>query len=129
VAGDDVIAFLSSAALTERYRKRALSPVETALLPLARLDALQPKLDAFCIVAAAGTSEERWRRGEPLGPLDGIPVTIKDLMLMRGFPTLRGSHLVDPDQDWYFADWGRYGSQSESQSGLRLRDGAGPRTY
>ncbi len=67
---------------------------------------MQPKLNAFCIVdrdgalAAARASEERWRRGEPFGPLDGVPVTIKDLMLMRGFPTLRGSHLVDRDQDW-----------------------------
>jgi aspartyl-tRNA(Asn)/glutamyl-tRNA(Gln) amidotransferase subunit A len=106
VAGDDVIAFLSAAALTELYHKRALSPVEAASVLLQRLDALQPKLNAFCIVdrdgalAAARASEDRWRRGEPLGPLDGIPVTIKDLMLMRGFPTLRGSHLVDPDQDW-----------------------------
>jgi aspartyl-tRNA(Asn)/glutamyl-tRNA(Gln) amidotransferase subunit A len=73
---------------------------------LDRLDRLQPKLNAFCIVdrdgalAAARQSEERWRRGEPMGPLDGVPATVKDLMLMRGFPTLRGSHLVDRDQDW-----------------------------
>ena len=106
MAGDDVIAFASAAGLTELYRKRVLSPVEAARLLFDRLEALEPKLNAFSIVdrdgafAAAGTSEERWRRGEPLGPLDGVPVTIKDLMLMRGFPTLRGSHLVDPNQDW-----------------------------
>src|SRR5579871_6243662 len=51
-------------------------------------------------LAAAPASDQRWRRGEPLGALDGVPATIKDLMLMRGFPTLRGSHLVDPAQDW-----------------------------
>jgi aspartyl-tRNA(Asn)/glutamyl-tRNA(Gln) amidotransferase subunit A len=39
-------------------------------------------------------------RGEPDGRLDGVPATIKDLVLMRGFPTLRGSRLVDPIQDW-----------------------------
>ncbi|MBV8119775.1 MAG: amidase, partial [Alphaproteobacteria bacterium] len=106
MAGDDTIAFASAAALSELYRKRALSPLEATNLLLDRLDALQPKLNAFCIVdrdgasAAARVSEERWRRGEPLGPIDGVPVTIKDLMLMRGFPTRRGSHLVDPDQDW-----------------------------
>jgi aspartyl-tRNA(Asn)/glutamyl-tRNA(Gln) amidotransferase subunit A len=106
MAGDDAIAYASAAALTERYRKRDLSPVEATNLSLDRLDALQPKLNAFCIVdrdgalAVARASEERWRHGEPSGPLDGVPVTIKDLMLMRGFPTLRGSHLVDRDQDW-----------------------------
>ncbi len=106
MAGDDTIAYASAASLTESYRKGALSPVEVTRQLFDRLDALQPKLNAFCVVdrygalASARASEERWRRGEPLGPLDGVPVTIKDLMLMRGFPTLRGSHLVDSDQDW-----------------------------
>jgi aspartyl-tRNA(Asn)/glutamyl-tRNA(Gln) amidotransferase subunit A len=45
-------------------------------------------------------SERRWQRGEAVGRLDGVPVTIKDLLPMRGFPTLRGSRLVDRDQDW-----------------------------
>ena len=67
---------------------------------LARLEALQPKLNAFCLVdrdgalAAARASERRWRAGKPLSPVDGVPATIKDLMLMRGFPTRRGSHLI-----------------------------------
>jgi len=106
MAGTDDLAYASAASLIGRYRQRALSPVEAAWLILDRLDRLQPKINAFCIVdrdgalAAARASEERWRRGEPLGPLDGVPATIKDLMPMRGFPTLRGSHLVDRDQDW-----------------------------
>ena len=106
MADDDSIAYASAASLTELYRKHKLSPVETTDHLFQRLDALQPKLNAFCIVdregalAAAHASEARWRRGEPLGPLDGVPVTIKDLMLMRGLPTLRGSHLVDRGQDW-----------------------------
>ncbi len=106
MADDDSIAYASAASLTELYRTRQLSPVETTDHLFQRLDALQPKLNAFCIVdrdgalAAAHASEARWRRGEPLGPLDGVPVTIKDLMLMRGLPTLRGSHLVDRNQEW-----------------------------
>src|SRR5262249_46692592 len=44
--------------------------------------------------------EARWMRGAPMGVLDGIPTTIKDLILTRGWPTLRGSRLVDPDRDW-----------------------------
>ena len=100
------IAYASASSLLELYRKKALSPVEAIRLLLDRLDRLQPKLNAFCIVdrdgalAAAQESERRWHRGEPARQLDGVPVTIKDLVLMRGFPTLRGSRLVDPDQDW-----------------------------
>ncbi len=106
MAGDDDLAYASAVSLIERYRDRSLSPVETAGVLLQRLDRLQPKINAFCIVdrdgalAAARASEGRWRRGEPCGPIDGVPVTIKDLMPMRGFPTLRGSHLVERDQDW-----------------------------
>ena len=47
-----------------------------------------------------GQSEGRWLRGEAVGRLDGVPVTIKDLILMHGFPTLRGSRIVERDQDW-----------------------------
>jgi aspartyl-tRNA(Asn)/glutamyl-tRNA(Gln) amidotransferase subunit A len=102
----DEIAYLPAASLLERYRNKSLSPVEVARALFERLDALEPRLNAFCVVdregalAAAAASEERWRRGEPVGLLDGVPVTIKDLMLTKGLPTRRGSHLVDPDQDW-----------------------------
>src|ERR1700720_2652454 len=92
------IAFASAEALADLYRKKALSPVETAEILVARIEALQPQLNAFCIVdrdgalTAARASEQRWRQGLPLSPLDGVPV--------RGFPTLRGSKLIDPAQDW-----------------------------
>src|SRR6266851_4923680 len=100
------IAFASAEALVDLYRTKALSPVDAAEALFARLDALQPRLNAFCVVdrdgalAAARGSERRWHQGEPVSPIDGVPVTIKDLVLMRGFPTLRGSKLVDPAQDW-----------------------------
>ncbi len=106
MSDDQDIAYASAVSLLDLYRKRALSPVEVTRLLLDRLDRLQPKINAFCIIdhdgamAAARASEQRWLRGEAVGQLDGIPVTIKDLMLMRGFPTLRGSRLVDPNQDW-----------------------------
>ncbi len=104
--GDQDIAYTSAVSLLDLYRSRALSPVEVTLLLFDRLNALEPKLNAFCILdhegaaAAARQSEQRWQRGEATGRLDGVPVTIKDLMLMRGFPTLRGSRLVEPHQDW-----------------------------
>jgi aspartyl-tRNA(Asn)/glutamyl-tRNA(Gln) amidotransferase subunit A len=103
--GNDV-ANASAISLLDLYRRRELSPVEATRLILDRVDALQPTINAFCIVdrdgalTAARASEGRWLRGEAFGRLDGVPVTIKDLILMRGFPTLRGSRLVEPDQEW-----------------------------
>src|SRR5207244_2718293 len=99
------IAFATALDLVELYRSKALSPVEATRAMFARLDVLQPTLNAFCLIDrdgaldAARASEQRWLAGEPLSPLDGVPATIKDLVPMRGFPTLRGSRLVDPDQD------------------------------
>ena len=48
----------------------------------------------------ARQSEKRWVKGEPIGSLDGVPALIKDLLLVKGWPTLRGSKTVDPDQPW-----------------------------
>ena len=100
------IAFVSALDLAGLYREKKTSPVEVAKALFVRLDRLQPGLNAFCVIdrdgalAAAAASEQRWMQSEALGPLDGVPVTIKDLVLMRGFPTLRGSRLVHPAQDW-----------------------------
>ena len=100
------LGFASAEALADLYRKKALSPVEAAEALFDRIDALQPKLNAFVFVdrdgalAAARASEQRWRDAAPLSAIDGVPVTVKDIVLMRGFPTLRGSKMVDPDQDW-----------------------------
>ena len=91
------IARLPAAELTALYRGKRLSPVEAARAALARVSAFDGAVNAFCLVdeegalAAARASEERWRRGEPLGPVDGVPATIKDLVLARGWPTRRGS--------------------------------------
>jgi aspartyl-tRNA(Asn)/glutamyl-tRNA(Gln) amidotransferase subunit A len=99
------IAFASALDLAGLYRSKALSPVEVAQALFARLDVLQPMLNAFCVVdrdgalAAARASEARWLQGQPLGPLDGVPATIKDLVLMRGFATRRGSRLIEPVPD------------------------------
>jgi aspartyl-tRNA(Asn)/glutamyl-tRNA(Gln) amidotransferase subunit A len=106
MASDNDVAYASAGSLLDLYRTRELSPVEATRILVDRLDLLHPKINAFCIVdrdgavAAARESERRWQRGEAVGRLDGVPVTIKDLLPMRGFPTLRGSRLVDRDQDW-----------------------------
>ncbi|MBV9825565.1 MAG: amidase [Alphaproteobacteria bacterium] len=106
MTGTADIAYTSALDLAGQYRQHKLSPVEVTEALLARLDALQPKLNAFCVVdgdgamIAARAAEARWRKGEPLGPIDGVPATIKDLVPMRGFPTLRGSRLINPNQPW-----------------------------
>ena len=88
------------------YRAKAASPVEATQAVLAQITRLNPQLNAFCLVDAAAAlqtaraSEARWQRGTPIGPLDGVPTSIKDLILTRGWPTLRGSHTVNPDQPW-----------------------------
>lgn len=92
------------------YRSGATSPVEVTRAVLARIARLNPRLLAFCLVdeghamANAQASEARWQahrqRGEPVGALEGVPVSIKDLILTRGWPTLRGSRGVSPDQAW-----------------------------
>ncbi len=96
----------SAVELLQLYRERKASPVEATHAVLARIDALNPRLNAFCLVArdealaAAKASEERWVRGAPLGALDGVPVSIKDLILTKGWPTLRGSRTIDRNQAW-----------------------------
>ncbi|MDX1541870.1 MAG: amidase, partial [Geminicoccaceae bacterium] len=45
-------------------------------------------------------AEARWAKGAPLGELDGVPTTIKDLVLTRGWPTLRGSQVIDGEGPW-----------------------------
>ena len=90
--------------LLELYRSGAATPVEATQAVLDRIDAVDPTINAFCLVAgeeamaSATASAVRWQRGEPVGPLDGVPVSIKDLILTRGWPTLRGSRTFDPDQ-------------------------------
>lgn len=97
---------LSATELAGLYRRRALSPVEAARAILDRIERLQPKLNAFCHLDPAGTlatareSEARLNKGEPLGPLDGVPVSVKDLIETRGWPTRHGSRATSPHGPW-----------------------------
>src|SRR5262245_151681 len=99
-------AMISATELVAEYRAGRLSPVEATKDALARVDELDGTVNGFCLVdgeralAAAAESEERWRRGEPRGLLDGVPVSVKDILLTKGWPTLRGSRTIDRDQLW-----------------------------
>jgi aspartyl-tRNA(Asn)/glutamyl-tRNA(Gln) amidotransferase subunit A len=92
------------------YRSGQASPVEATQAVLERIARLNPLLNAFCWVdetaamASAHLSEARWQAhrhsGAAVLPLDGVPLSIKDLILTQGWPTLRGSKTVNPDQPW-----------------------------
>ncbi len=85
------------------FTKGELSPVELLDAVLDRLARVEPSINAFAHVdaeaarAAARASEARWRSGAPLGPLDGVPVSIKDMLLTKGMPTRKGSCTTDPN--------------------------------
>jgi aspartyl-tRNA(Asn)/glutamyl-tRNA(Gln) amidotransferase subunit A len=102
----DDIHSMSAKEMATAFSVRSLSPVEVAEFLLGRIEALDARINSFCLIdrdttiAQAEASEVRFGEGEPLGPLDGVPVAIKDLLLTKGWPTLRGSKLIDPKQSW-----------------------------
>src|SRR4029079_11982707 len=51
--------------------------------------------DAAAALAAARASERRWKKGKPLSALDGVPVSIKELVRVKGWPASMGSKLTD----------------------------------
>ena len=97
---------LSATELLGLYRRRELSPVQATRAVLERIDAQNAVTNAYCLVrgdealAAARVSEGRWQAGEPEGLLDGIPVSVKDLLLTSGWPTLRGSRTTEAAGPW-----------------------------
>jgi len=97
---------LSATDLVRSYARKKLSPVEVTRAVLQRIENLNPVLNAFCLVdkkqaiESAKQSEKRWAKRAPQGSLDGVPVSIKDLLLTRGWPTLRGSKTIDPKGPW-----------------------------
>jgi aspartyl-tRNA(Asn)/glutamyl-tRNA(Gln) amidotransferase subunit A len=93
----DDLFWVTSSQLIDRYRTGDVSPVEVANAMLRRVETTQPAvnalvhIDAEATLAQACASEDRWRRGEPTGLLDGVPVTIKDELDVAGWPTREGS--------------------------------------
>ncbi|MFG3506300.1 amidase [Streptomyces sp. NPDC047821] len=97
---------LTARQLLDGYARGDFSPVDAARAALERAEAVQPLVNAFVRIDAdaalgqAAASAERWRRGEPQGRLDGVPVTVKDVLLQAGGPTLRGSRTTVARGTW-----------------------------
>jgi Asp-tRNA(Asn)/Glu-tRNA(Gln) amidotransferase A subunit family amidase len=89
-------------------RRREISPVEIVDAILARIDRVNPRLNAYCTLVAdqarraAREAEAAVMRGDTLGPLHGVPYSLKDLTPTRGIRTTMGSkifeHLI-PEED------------------------------
>ncbi len=92
---------LTAAQLVAGFRDGRFSPVDALEACLARAAAVNPKINALAAIDAEGAaraaaaSAARWRDGRALGLLDGVPVTVKDSLHVRGLPTRCGSRALD----------------------------------
>jgi len=107
------IAWLSATELARAVQSRELSPVEVLEAILARIDEVNPRINAIITLDREGAMERARRAekelmaGDELGPLHGIPVTLKDLTPTRGIRTTYGSMLFAdhvPSQDSVYVE-------------------------
>jgi aspartyl-tRNA(Asn)/glutamyl-tRNA(Gln) amidotransferase subunit A len=103
LADADDLCRLPANALLQLFAKGDVSPVEVTRAALARAEAVQTRFNAFvrieheAALTAAALSEQRWRAGSPLGPLDGVPTTIKDIVWVKGGAARFGSRAPGTD--------------------------------
>ena len=92
---------LTALELSNAYRAKELSPVEVTFAVLTRIESWERQLNAMYIIDVEGAqaqalaSETRWREGRPLSQLDGVPITIKDLIATKGDPVPVGAAAAD----------------------------------
>jgi len=92
---------LTALELLRAYRSRKLSPVEALASVVERVEAFEPHIAATWLCAPeralrqARASEARWMKDEPIGPLDGVPATVKDNIATSGDPTPLGTAASD----------------------------------
>ncbi len=92
-------ALLDAEELLQLYAANSLTPLQALQAVTERIARQNPEINAFVVMnpealEAARASTERWQRGAPQGALDGVPVTVKDLIDIAGLPTRRGSKLT-----------------------------------
>ena len=99
---DTTLARLSAVELVAGYARGDFSPVEALEAVQHVIEQREPELNAlWCpdpdgALAAAHASERRWREGAPLGPIDGVPTTVKENLARAGVPMPLGCAGVDP---------------------------------
>ena len=103
------LCFTPASRLAALIRQRKVSPLEVTQAVLAQIERVNPKVNAYCTVAAkTALADARkatsavTRRSARLGPLHGVPVSIKDLTPTRGIRTTWGSKIYEhhvPDED------------------------------
>ena len=105
---DEKLAFASASELRELIAEKQVSPVELAELYFSRIERLDPQLNSFLTLThdeamkTAKAAEDAVVRGDKLGPLHGVPVSIKDLEMTKGTRTTGGSLIFRdrvPDED------------------------------
>ena len=100
------LSMMSAIQLVDGYRSGEFTPEDAARAALDAIRVHDGDVNAFVLVdeqaalAQAVASTRRWQAGNPIGPADGVPASIKDMLLTRGWPTLRGSTLVAQAQSW-----------------------------
>jgi aspartyl-tRNA(Asn)/glutamyl-tRNA(Gln) amidotransferase subunit A len=102
------IAYIPAVEMSAAIREKRLSPVEVIDVILTRIDRLNPRLNAYCTILAedarrqAKEAEKAVMKGENLGALHGVPVSVKDLIFTKGIRTTFGSRIYEdfiPDKD------------------------------
>ena len=97
IADADDLSRLTATALIQLYAKGEASPIEATHAALVRAEVVQAGCNAFvrieheAAMAQAALAEQRWQAGKPLGPLDGVPTTIKDIVWVKGGMARYGS--------------------------------------
>lgn len=103
VEGDAGLHSLGVEELLRGYRSQRFTPVDVAEAVLHHSERVNKSINAFVLIdrqralAAAAESWRRWNTDSPAGPLDGVPISVKDTMNVKGWPTLRGSHLCSAE--------------------------------
>ena len=96
-----VLASLTAHELGRRFRRGEATPTQVVTDYLARIEALDPQVRSFLTVTredalrCAGEADARFREGRPRGPLDGVPIALKDVLCTRGIPSTCGSRILE----------------------------------
>lgn len=97
----DDLAFMSVADLSGAIRTKRVSPVEVVGAVLDRIERLNPRLNAYCLVTGESARQEAREaeaavmRADPLPPLHGVPISVKDIVITRGVRTTFGSRIYE----------------------------------